>query len=1104
MACSISFLFAALPETPVNLSWNYTTDILSWESTTNPVSFEVRIYKNGNQAATVSGITGSARSQNLNGDLQTLGNSASYTAQVVAINGDGSSPSALSPANIKGMATLPITAMLEYGSNPTNFIFSRSSSTSFDRLPFTYNSASTAYNHSTFFAADSLVLSFPASGQYRLKAEYHGSSTVTTFSQAMVNGEVHVPLSAATSSSGMDANGNPNADTENNVLTIEVNPGNSGFETTYTLRFRRRANNPPASITGVTHSAYAFTCVVNGSGGAPQTINGDNLASIQELRWSVNSLGGTAYFTGNQMTPLSNGDITVTATLMNETDVTAISATYSMSGYSNWNPHLGKLEVRGKTGDLIGISPIFSSDPSATGVYSCSIVDDYSTLKLNLMAAYDCQVYINGARVSSNGESILRIGPTDPVSGPIAITYTIRVENAKGHKIYVLNVQREVNARLKYGRKTGSTPHLASATGDVFGMNGAATNKLTVQAWARWTVDPSLSTNDPWATIASQTTSGNGTLGSFWLQHNNLNSSFEFAVSTVGSRQYVQSNAALVTIQRGVWYLVTGVYDGSRLRIYVDGTEVNNRTVSMTGNLANVPSTAQFNVGKMPFSTRTFPGNVRALRIWVGEARSAVQIAADYAGTSSNDSDFSWPLNETAVGDVARGNGNVDLSMVDVVAGDFVACCENNRAAGQALLHRPERMDLSSADAESVILVQANGYSGSDLRFRILGPEGSSNGMQAWDHVNKAWIGSGDMNAGVLMDAELGNPATGTYFWVPVRRNTMTTGGGRYVDDDTTTSYDGTDTDAGTRTQYNTIMPLPTVTALSSPFSITGDLVGTTEYPLTKKYVILGYDAVEKGRLITGTSSSITAKGGKAVGSYTLYSDVPLYRIEYRTQSDVLITQVQKAEAWNETTDLGDTTLPVELSNFTITSFGNGARLQWVSQSESNLSGYYVFRAEAEDFSIAQQVSPLIEATNSSQSQVYVFTDDDLLPLTTYYYWLTAIEYDGIFKVFGPIHITLGDDSNSPEIPVKTGLDKLYPNPFNPEISIRYGLKEAADVQLSMYNQRGQKVLNLVLPAQNKGYHKYLWNASKHASGVYLLVFESGDTRETRKITLSK
>lgn len=228
----------------------------------------------------------------------------------------------------------------------------------------------------------------------------------------------------------------------------------------------------------------------------------------------------------------------------------------------------------------------------------------------------------------------------------------------------------------------------------------------------------------------------------------------------------------------------------------------------MSGILATATAAADFNVGKMPYGTRHFPGNVRNLRIWVGEARSAAQIASDYsstplAGSGSDDSDFSWPLNETAVGAVANGKGGVGLTMTNVLETDFVACCTNNRASGEAMVYRPSRIDLGSEDSESVILVQAKDYSGSALRFRVLPPLDAvgnvmtSSALEAWDHVNKAWIGSGAINTGVLMDNTLGNPATGSYFWVPVRRNTSSAGAGRYVDDDTQTGYDGTDTDAG-------------------------------------------------------------------------------------------------------------------------------------------------------------------------------------------------------------------------------------------------------------------------------------------------------------------
>jgi len=686
------------------------------------------------------------------------------------------------------------------------------------------------------------------------------------------------------------------------------------------------------------------------------------------------------------------------------------------------------------------------------------------------------------------------------------------VENAQGHKDYLLNIQREVNPRLKYGRTTGDAPHLASADEDVFGLNTANTDKFTVQAWVRWTVDPADSGNDSWANIASQTISSNGTNGVFWLQHNYNNSSFEFAINPTGDRRYVLSDASKVSIDRGVWYLVTGVYDGDRnpLKIYVNDADVTDRTTSTSGNVL-VSAGAKFNIGKMAYGGRLFPGNVRNLRIWVGEARSASDIANDYAdtplaGSTGDTSSYSWPLNETSSSDnVTNGNGSLNLTMNYVEDEDFVACCVNNRTSGKALVHRPARMDMSSDTSESVILVQADDYSGSDFRFRVLGPQDSSNNeMKIWDHVNSEWIGSGDISSGVLMDSDLGDPASGTYFWIPVQQGSSSAGSGRYVDDDD--DYDGSDTDADTRMKYNTIMPLPPVEAMVSEdtFTLTGKLMGTDQYPLSKKYVILGYDAVEKGKLITGTSSTISAKGSKAAGDYTLVSDVSLHRIEVRTQDDVLITQRVNDEGWTENTSLGDTTLPVELSTFTVTAYANRAKLQWVSQSESNLMGYYVFRAEEQDFSMAEQVSNLIEATNSTQSQVYLFTDSGLQANITYYYWLMAMDYSGEYRVFGPVHITLGDGEHIPEIPIITGLDILYPNPFNPTLSIRYGLTETADIKLSIYNLKGQKVHSIEFAQQNKGYHQYLWDAAAEVSGIYFVVFESGTIKETRRITLSK
>lgn len=67
-----------------------------------------------------------------------------------------------------------------------------------------------------------------------------------------------------------------------------------------------------------------------------------------------------------------------------------------------------------------------------------------------------------------------------------------------------------------------------------------------------------------------------------------------------------------------------------------------------------------------------------------------------------------------------------------------------------------------------------------------------------------------------------------------------------------------------------------------------------------------------------------------------------------------------------------DGTLPVELSSFTayISAF-NFIQLTWVSQSETNVSGYRIYRNTQPDLPGALMLNAFIAATNTSQMQVY-------------------------------------------------------------------------------------------------------------------------------------
>ncbi|MDP8219756.1 MAG: Ig-like domain-containing protein, partial [Candidatus Stygibacter frigidus] len=71
------------------------------------------------------------------------------------------------------------------------------------------------------------------------------------------------------------------------------------------------------------------------------------------------------------------------------------------------------------------------------------------------------------------------------------------------------------------------------------------------------------------------------------------------------------------------------------------------------------------------------------------------------------------------------------------------------------------------------------------------------------------------------------------------------------------------------------------------------------------------------------------------------------------------------------------------------------------------------------------------------------------------------------------------------DAPLVTGLANIYPNPFNPQTTINYDISEAGNVNVVVYNIRGQKVETLVNDHQEAGNYKLVWNANQQASGVY-------------------
>ncbi|MBP7310207.1 MAG: T9SS type A sorting domain-containing protein [Candidatus Cloacimonetes bacterium] len=108
------------------------------------------------------------------------------------------------------------------------------------------------------------------------------------------------------------------------------------------------------------------------------------------------------------------------------------------------------------------------------------------------------------------------------------------------------------------------------------------------------------------------------------------------------------------------------------------------------------------------------------------------------------------------------------------------------------------------------------------------------------------------------------------------------------------------------------------------------------------------------------------------------------------------------------------------------------------------------------------------------------------------------------------IHSNGGSDGEDQLAPVAfTELKGNYPNPFNPETTISYSVKENLPVNIEIYNLKGQKVKSLVKETKAAGNYKVAWNGTDDnnrpvSSGVYFFKMNAGKYSSTKKMIMMK
>lgn len=199
-----------------------------------------------------------------------------------------------------------------------------------------------------------------------------------------------------------------------------------------------------------------------------------------------------------------------------------------------------------------------------------------------------------------------------------------------------------------------------------------------------------------------------------------------------------------------------------------------------------------------------------------------------------------------------------------------------------------------------------------------------------------------------------------------------------------------------------------------------------------------------------------------------------------------------------------DPTLPVVLSSFTaVLTAQNYVQLNWITESETNMLGFRVYRSETDTPDLL--ITPImIGATNTSSTQHYSVTDNEVVVGTTYNYWLETVDM-GHTTFHGPQTVTVSG-TTTPILPSITQLGNAYPNPFRASTNISLAVKEGETATVTIYNILGQVVRTY---NKTQGSHTINWDGrdargNACGSGIYFYKLSSPSMNQTKKMVIVK
>ncbi len=190
-----------------------------------------------------------------------------------------------------------------------------------------------------------------------------------------------------------------------------------------------------------------------------------------------------------------------------------------------------------------------------------------------------------------------------------------------------------------------------------------------------------------------------------------------------------------------------------------------------------------------------------------------------------------------------------------------------------------------------------------------------------------------------------------------------------------------------------------------------------------------------------------------------------------------------------------DQPLPITLASFVgaPVAGGPGVELSWRTLSEINNYGFTIQRRVAEMGEFVALPGGFVPgAGTTAEPRSYSFMDRTLERPGRYEYRLMQEDLNGKFWLSEVITVNVIVTAlEDIETPIDPSLVRNYPNPFNPETTVQYGVASPSWVSVEVFTILGQKVRTLVNTRLDRGRYAVTWDGNDdHGqqvnSGTYL------------------